>query len=189
MSRRTTLFVAGFSLRTRAKELAYEFERYGRLVRCDIPAARGSQAKPYAFVEFEDPRDAEDAYYEMQGRRIEGHALHVQWAKNTPGRGWRYEDGGRRSRSRSPPRRRAHRDRSRSPRSPRKPRSPVKTDRARTASPDGFDDRKENGVKRVDPEVKEEISKRSPSPIGNGGARSPSPRPADDDRNGRSPTP
>ncbi|KAI8849177.1 hypothetical protein BC829DRAFT_417000 [Chytridium lagenaria] len=35
----------------------------------------------YAFVEFEDPRDADDAYYEMQGRRFEGYPLTIQWAR------------------------------------------------------------------------------------------------------------
>jgi hypothetical protein len=32
----------------------------------------------YAFVEFEDPRDAEDALNDMHGRRIEGHTLTIQ---------------------------------------------------------------------------------------------------------------
>ncbi|KAI8883611.1 RNA-binding domain-containing protein [Backusella circina FSU 941] len=90
---RTTLFVAGFGERTRARDLAYEFERYGRLVRCDIPAPKPYAAKVYAFVEFEDPRDAEDAFNEMHGRRIDGYTISVQWARNAPSASWRY--GGR----------------------------------------------------------------------------------------------
>ncbi|CAE6415426.1 unnamed protein product [Rhizoctonia solani] len=43
MSGRKILFVSGFSQDARAKDLAYEFERYGRLVRCDIPSTRGGR--------------------------------------------------------------------------------------------------------------------------------------------------
>ncbi|KAG2196699.1 hypothetical protein INT47_009609 [Mucor saturninus] len=80
---KTTLFVAGFNSRTRARNLAYEFERYGRLVRCDIPAPKSYSSKPYAFVEFENTRDAEDAFNEMHGRTIEGYTLSVQWARGS----------------------------------------------------------------------------------------------------------
>ncbi|KAL1932291.1 hypothetical protein VTP01DRAFT_9347 [Rhizomucor pusillus] len=90
---RTTLFVAGFGSRIRARDLAYEFERYGRLVRCDIPAPKSYSSKPYAFVEFEDPRDADDAFNEMHGRRIDGYTLSVQWARNAPSASWRFERG------------------------------------------------------------------------------------------------
>ncbi|KAI7867353.1 hypothetical protein BDF14DRAFT_1802965 [Spinellus fusiger] len=120
---RTTLFVAGFGSRTRARDLAYEFERYGRLVRCDIPAPKSFSSKPYAFVEFEDPRDAEDAFNEMHGRRLDGYTISVQWARNAPSASWRYDRSPRRRRSMSPrPERRVsyHRSRSRS-RSPFRP--------------------------------------------------------------------
>ncbi|KAH9943759.1 hypothetical protein B0H21DRAFT_747962 [Amylocystis lapponica] len=104
------LFVSGFHPATRARDLAYEFERYGPLVRCDVPAPRNPHANsnPYAFVEFRSTRDAEDAYYDMHGRSFEGSRLSIQWAKNPPSSVWRYD-------RRSPPPRR-DRDRSRSPR-------------------------------------------------------------------------
>lgn len=43
-----------FRSRTRERDLEYEFDRYGRIYRVDLKNG-------FAFVEFEDSRDADDA--------------------------------------------------------------------------------------------------------------------------------
>lgn len=79
MGRRRILFVHGLDTGCRARDVAHEFERYGRIARCDIPAPRsGRGSSGYAFVEFEDARDAEDAYHELHGRRFSGGVLKIQ---------------------------------------------------------------------------------------------------------------
>ncbi|KAI9229957.1 MAG: hypothetical protein DHS80DRAFT_29338 [Piptocephalis tieghemiana] len=78
---RTTLHVTGFPVYARARDLAGAFERYGYVCRCDIPPPRPSRTRPFAFVEYEDPRDAEDAYYRMRDHRVLGKYLDIQWAR------------------------------------------------------------------------------------------------------------
>ncbi|KAH8685932.1 hypothetical protein BGZ60DRAFT_396479 [Tricladium varicosporioides] len=114
----TTLYVTGFGPGTRARDLAYEFERYGRLVRCDIPAPRTAASRLFAFVEYESRRDADDAYHEMHNKRI-GHddLLKIEWARTPPSASWRFDSG--RERERAPPGRRSPRRSGRSP-SPRR---------------------------------------------------------------------
>ncbi|KAL2109381.1 hypothetical protein VUR80DRAFT_2513 [Thermomyces stellatus] len=123
----TTLYVTGFSHGTRARDLAYEFERYGRLVRCDIPAPRSASSRLFAFVEYEDRRDADDAYHEMHNKRIgRDDILKIEWARTPPSASWRFDSGRDRDRRlrRSPPR-----GRSPSPRRSVRDYSPRKDDR------------------------------------------------------------
>ncbi|KAJ3932335.1 MAG: hypothetical protein NXY57DRAFT_1003432 [Lentinula lateritia] len=143
------LFVSGFSSSTRARELALEFERFGPLIRCDVPAPRHSHSRtvPYAFVEFREGRDAENAYHEMHDRNFEGHRLSVQWARKPPSAAWRVSDGSAppsrsdrdsRARSRSPRRRspERRRDRDTEPRDRRRHSSRGRNrDEARTPPP------------------------------------------------------
>ncbi|TFK48279.1 RNA-binding domain-containing protein [Heliocybe sulcata] len=169
------LFVSGFHRSTRARDLAYEFERFGPLVRCDVPAPRNPHAHstPYAFVEFQSSRDAEEAYIDMHGRYFEGHRLSVQWAKNPPSSVWRYD-------RRSPPPRRDRRDRDRS-------RSPRRTNRDREDRDKDRDrDRDRRDDRDKDREDRDRRRSRSRSPLER--KRSPSPERREDDK-ARTPPP
>ncbi|KAG6909172.1 hypothetical protein DXG01_001799 [Tephrocybe rancida] len=172
------LFVSGFHPATRARDLAYEFERYGPLVRCDVPAPRNPHASsnPYAFVEFRSQRDAEDAYYEMHGRHFEGSRLSIQWAKNPPSSVWRYERraspppprarNGDRERSRSPRRGEYRRDDRRDERE-REREPPRRDERRRSRSPDPHKDRdrrRSASPRRVDRDDRREERARTPPP-------------------------
>ncbi|GJC97973.1 pre-mRNA splicing factor [Colletotrichum higginsianum] len=105
----TTLYVTGFSHGTRARDLAYEFERF-------------------AFVEYEDRRDADDAYHEMHNKRIgRDDILKIEWARTPPSASWRFDSG--RDRERAPRRSSPRRGRSPSPRRSTRDYSPRKDER------------------------------------------------------------
>ncbi|KAI1401416.1 hypothetical protein F4819DRAFT_458616 [Hypoxylon fuscum] len=126
----TTLYVTGFSHGTRARDLAYEFERYGRLVRCDIPAPRSASSRLFAFVEYEDRRDADDAYHEMHNKRIgRDDLLKIEWARTPPSASWRFDSGRDRDRRAERGGRSPRRGRSPSPRRSTRDYSPRKDDR------------------------------------------------------------
>ncbi|KAF2173851.1 hypothetical protein M409DRAFT_48769 [Zasmidium cellare ATCC 36951] len=153
----TTLYVTGFGHGTRARDLAFEFERYGRLVRCDIPAPRTASSRLFAFVEYESRRDADDAYHEMHNKRIgRDDLLKIEWARTPPSASWRFDTGRgggggggsrrerspRRGRSATPPRRSYRDDRGDDEyRGGRDRRDDRGDDRRRSRSPDDRDRR------------------------------------------------
>ncbi|KAI0201932.1 hypothetical protein F4808DRAFT_459320 [Astrocystis sublimbata] len=150
----TTLYVTGFSQGTRARDLAYEFERYGRLVRCDIPAPRSASSRLFAFVEYEDRRDADDAYHEMHNKRLgRDDILKIEWARTPPSASWRFDSG----------RDRDGRDRGRGGRSPRRGRSPSPRRSTREYSP-RKDDRRDRDRDRDYDRERRDTRDRSRSP-------------------------
>ncbi|XP_065225342.1 serine-arginine protein 55 isoform X1 [Planococcus citri] len=105
MSRRssgTRVFVGGLSYRVRERDLEKFFQKIGRVM--DISMKNG-----YAFVEFDDYRDADDAVYELNGKELMGERVSVEKARGTP-RGsdvWRGSGRPPRDYGPPPPRRRS----------------------------------------------------------------------------------
>lgn len=177
----TTLYVTGFGHGTRARDLAYEFERYGRLVRCDIPAPRTAASRlRFAFVEYESRHDADDAYHEMHNKRIgRDDLLKIEWARTPPSASWRFDTGRDRERRRSP--RRNGRSPSPPPRRGRGDYSPRKDDRRdRDYDRDRRDRDRSRSPEDRDTEMKDDRDEIRENGT-NGDDRKESPLPAHDD--------
>uniref|UniRef100_A0A0E0KC94 Serine/arginine-rich splicing factor RS2Z32 n=1 Tax=Oryza punctata TaxID=4537 RepID=A0A0E0KC94_ORYPU len=71
------LYVGRLSSRTRSRDLEYLFSRYGRIREVELK-------RDYAFIEFSDPRDADEARYNLDGRDVDGSRILVEFAKGVP---------------------------------------------------------------------------------------------------------
>jgi arginine/serine-rich splicing factor 4/5/6 len=72
----TQVFIAKLSNGIREKDLDYEFRKFGTIK--NIQLKRG-----FAFVEYEDYKDAEDAIKEMDGKKLDGQRIVVQQASKS----------------------------------------------------------------------------------------------------------
>eukprot|EP00494_Astrolonche_serrata_P005043 UN05059 len=71
------LYVGRLSSRTRSRDLEYLFSKYGRIREVELK-------RDYAFIEYSDPRDADDARYNLDGRDVDGSRIIVEFAKGVP---------------------------------------------------------------------------------------------------------
>jgi len=85
----------------RSKDVEDLFYKYGTISFIDLKNRRGP---PFAFVEFEDPRDAEDAVHARDGYDYDGYRLRVEFPK---GGGASFRPGTSRSGGKGPPARRS----------------------------------------------------------------------------------
>jgi len=73
----TRLYVGRLSSRTRTRDLEDLFNRYGRVRDVDLK-------HDFAFIEFSDPRDADEARYYLNGRDLDGSRIVVEFARGGP---------------------------------------------------------------------------------------------------------
>jgi len=95
----TRIYIGNLPPDIRTKDVEDLFYKYGKIVFVDLKNKRGP---PFAFVEFEDHRDAEDAVDARDGYDYDGYRLRVEFPK---GGGGSFRGG--RSGGRGPPARRS----------------------------------------------------------------------------------
>ena len=97
--RPTSIFVGGLNADIQREDLEREFNKFGTMNK--IWVARNPPG--FAFIEFDDDQDANDAIQEMNGAMINGSQIRVDLSRNNGGRrgggrgGFRSGGGGFRS--------------------------------------------------------------------------------------------
>ncbi|GAV05048.1 hypothetical protein RvY_15236 [Ramazzottius varieornatus] len=81
------VYVGNLPPDVRERDIEDVFRKYGRVQHCDL---RTNKGPPFAFVDFEDKRDAEDAVHGRDGYDLDGYKIRVEFP-----RALRDRDGGR----------------------------------------------------------------------------------------------
>lgn len=69
----------------RTREVKDIFDKYGKILDVDIKLPRSSGGPAFAFLEFEDPRDAQDAIKGRDGYEIQGQRIRVDFPQSKSG--------------------------------------------------------------------------------------------------------
>jgi len=88
---RKELFIGGLPGSIQNQEIESIFEKYGKIVKCDVK--NKGQGNSFCFVEFEEEHDAEEALNAENGKDIGGQPVSIEFAKGKMRRDDR--DGGR----------------------------------------------------------------------------------------------
>ena len=80
---RASLFVRGVPFHIRRSQLEQVFAHHGEIRDVYIPLDYYTrEPRGFAYVEFEDERDAKYALKELDGARLWGQTIHIEWAKS-----------------------------------------------------------------------------------------------------------
>ncbi|KAM4614108.1 serine/arginine-rich splicing factor 9-like [Discoglossus pictus] len=91
-SRNGRIYVGNLPADVREKELEELFHRYGRIRSVELKNRGRCSSSPFAFIKFQDPRDAEDAVFGRNGYDFGSCRLRVEFPR--PFRGSRGDGGG-----------------------------------------------------------------------------------------------
>ncbi|KKY27982.1 putative rna binding protein [Phaeomoniella chlamydospora] len=77
------LFVCKLNPVTQDEDLELIFSRFGKILSCEvIRDKRTGDSLQYAFIEFEEQKECEQAYFKMQGVLIDDHRIHVDFSQS-----------------------------------------------------------------------------------------------------------
>ena len=77
------LFVCKLNPVTQDEDLELIFSRFGKILSCEvIRDKRTGDSLQYAFIEFENQKDCEQAYFKMQEVLIDDHRIHVDFSQS-----------------------------------------------------------------------------------------------------------
>ncbi|ATZ57091.1 hypothetical protein BCIN_14g02660 [Botrytis cinerea B05.10] len=77
------LFVCKLNPVTTDEDLELIFSRFGKILSCEvIRDKRTGDSLQYAFIEYEDEKSCEQAYFKMQGVLIDDHRIHVDFSQS-----------------------------------------------------------------------------------------------------------
>jgi peptidyl-prolyl cis-trans isomerase-like 4 len=77
------LFVCKLNPVTQDEDLELIFSRFGKILSCEvIRDKRTGDSLQYAFVEFEEKQECENAYFKMDGVLIDDHRIHVDFSQS-----------------------------------------------------------------------------------------------------------
>jgi len=77
------LFVCKLNPVTRDEDLELIFSRFGKILSCEVIKDKTTgDSLQYAFIEFSEQKDCEQAYFKMQGVLIDDHRIHVDFSQS-----------------------------------------------------------------------------------------------------------
>jgi peptidyl-prolyl cis-trans isomerase-like 4 len=88
------LFVCKLNPVTQDEDLELIFSRFGKILSCEvIKDKKTNESLQYAFIEFENQKDCEQAYFKMQDVLIDDHRIHVDFSQSVSKLSEHWRDG------------------------------------------------------------------------------------------------